>query len=121
MSQASPTSDEGLRAIYHYAVRRMAAGASGATLQRELVEKGLAPESAETVVTELTRTRYAARRQVALRNIGVGGLVCAAGVAATIFTFAYASQGSGRYIIAYGPAIFGGIQFCRGLFQLMTL
>ena len=39
MSQASPTSDEGLRAIYHYAVRRMAAGASGATLQRELVEK----------------------------------------------------------------------------------
>ena len=39
------------------------------------------------------------------------------GLLVTGFSFAEATGGSGRYIIAYGAIIFGGIQFLRGLTQ----
>lgn len=120
MSQAAPTVNQDLRAVYQYAVQRMVAGASGQTIERELIDMGLPPESAQTMVTELLHTRLTARRRVAFKNMAVGGLFCAAGVVATVVTFAFALQGGGHYIVAYGPAIFGGIQFCRGFFQLVT-
>ena len=125
MSQAAPivsapTVNQDLRAAYQYAVQRIVAGASGATIERELIDNGLAPESAQTMVNDLVRTRLASRRRVALKNMGIGGLICAAGVALTVLTFTFALQGGGHYVVAYGPAIFGGIQFCRGFVQLVT-
>src|SRR3954466_6313350 len=108
MSQAARTVSEttvnhDLRAAYQYAVQRMVAGASGATIERELTDKGLAPESAQTMVTDLVRTRLASRRRVALRNMGWGGLLCIFGVGGTILSLAFALKGGGHYIVAYGP------------------
>ena len=50
----------------------------------------------------------------------IGALLCIGGIVVTIVTFAIASESGGMYLIAWGPAIFGGIQFCRGFFQLVT-
>jgi len=53
----------------------------------------------------------------AVRDMVMGGCVCAFGLLITIMTVraAASSPHGGRFIIAYGPAIFGAIQFFRGL------
>jgi hypothetical protein len=58
-----------------------------------------------------------ANRAVAKKNMLVGGLWCVGGLAVTGFTYASASSGGGTYFIMWGPAIFGAIQFFRGVYQ----
>src|SRR5438105_463326 len=56
----------------------------------------------------------AALRAVAVRNMLIGGLVCAFGIVVTAVTYSAAVEaGGGRYIIAHGSIIFGGILFFR--------
>jgi hypothetical protein len=54
-------------------------------------------------------------KAAAQRNMLIGGAWCVGGLAITIVTYASASDGGGTYFIAWGPAIFGGLQFVRGL------
>lgn len=54
----------------------------------------------------------------AKRNIIVGGLFFFIGLAVTIGTYSSASRSGGSYMLAWGPIIFGGIQFFKGLAQL---
>ncbi len=62
----------------------------------------------------------AARRNTATRDMLIGGGLCAGGIAATVITYTMASSSvhGGTYIIAWGPALFGAIQFIRGLDKL---
>lgn len=53
----------------------------------------------------------------AKRNMLVGGLWCIGGIVVTIATYAVASGSGGMYFILWGPAIFGGIRFVRGVVQ----
>jgi uncharacterized protein YjeT (DUF2065 family) len=98
----------------------MAQGSSAATVERELIQKGLDPQSARTVIGELSKVKSQALRSSGLKNMGIGALFCIGGIVATVVTYAMASESGGTYIIAYGPAIFGGIQFFRGLYQVAT-
>ena len=120
MSQGDPSTNQSLEAIYNFAAQRMASGASGAAVEQELMQQGLDPQSARTVVAELSSVRTSAQRSAGLRNMGIGALFCIGGIIATVVTYSLASESGGTYIIAYGPAIFGGIQFIRGLCQLAT-
>ena len=52
------------------------------------------------------------------RDMVVGGLWCFGGIAVTAITYASASEGGGRYVMAWGAIIFGGIQFIRGLIRV---
>ncbi len=52
------------------------------------------------------------------RNIVVGGLWCFGGIAVTAVTYANASSGGGRYVMAWGAIIFGAIQMIRGFIQM---
>ena len=54
-----------------------------------------------------------------LRNMAVGGIVCAIGVLVTVGTYSAASPG-GHYVVAWGAIVVGGFQFLKGLFQLAT-
>jgi hypothetical protein len=54
-----------------------------------------------------------AQQNSARRDMLVGGLWCAGGILVTVLS--YGSKGG---IIAWGAIVFGGIQFCRGLFRL---
>jgi hypothetical protein len=55
----------------------------------------------------------------ALRNMGIGGAICAIGLAVTIVTYSAAASapGGGRYLVAWGAILFGGLQFLRGCVQ----
>ncbi len=55
------------------------------------------------------------------RNMIVGALVCAVGLAVTIATYGHAvhSPGGGVYIVAWGAIAFGAWRFARGLRQRM--
>jgi len=54
---------------------------------------------------------------LALRNMLVGGLVCAAGA---IFTLASYSANNHAYFLAYGPILFGAVRFFQGLAALLS-
>jgi hypothetical protein len=54
------------------------------------------------------------------KDMLVGGILCIIGVGITVGTYnaAASSPGGGTYFIAWGPAIFGAIQFFKGLGRL---
>jgi hypothetical protein len=120
MSQGDPSTNQAIESIYNFAAQRMATGASTQAIEQELMQQGLDPQAARTVVTELSNVKSSATRSAGLQNMGIGALFCIGGIIATVVTYAMASESGGMYIIAWGPAIFGGIQFFRGLFQLAT-
>ena len=120
MSQADPSTNQAIEGIYNFAAQRMASGASAAAVEQELMQQGLDPQTVRTVVTELSKVKTSAQRSSGLQNMGIGALFCIGGIIATVVTYGMASESGGMYLIARGPAIFGGIQFFRGLFQLAT-
>jgi hypothetical protein len=120
MSQGDPSTKQSIEAVYNFAAQRLASGAGGHLVEQELMQQGLDPQSARFVVTELGRVKSSAMRSAGLKNMAIGALFCIGGIVATVVTYCMASESGGTYIIAWGPAIFGGIQFCRGLFQLAT-
>ncbi|HLH86887.1 MAG TPA: hypothetical protein VKX28_00400 [Xanthobacteraceae bacterium] len=60
--------------------------------------------------------------QLGLRNMAIGGVICIIGILVTAGTYGAASSGSGggHYVIAWGAIVFGGFQFLKGLFQMVT-
>ena len=58
-------------------------------------------------------------RSIGLRNMVIGGLVCIAGAAITIYSYESAASNAqgGSYTVAWGAVLFGAIQFLRGLMQ----
>lgn len=58
----------------------------------------------------------AERRDVATRQLVLGGILLLGGILVTVLTRdAAASRGGGSYIVAYGPMIWGFIQIVRGI------
>jgi hypothetical protein len=90
-----------------------------------LVERGVSPVETDRVVDTLSpesksRAPLASSETGAgLKNMLVGGVVCFIGLAITIGSYVAAEPG-GVFYLAYGPIIFGGIQFFRGLAQLVV-
>jgi hypothetical protein len=61
----------------------------------------------------------AAKRAQAVKMIVLGLVLCVIGIIITAATHeAAVSRGGGRYVIAYGPIIVGGIRFFQGLVML---
>jgi hypothetical protein len=54
-------------------------------------------------------------REAAVRNMVLGGIICAVGLIITVATYSAASEGGGSYVVAWGAIIFGAIRFFRGL------
>ncbi len=51
----------------------------------------------------------------------IGGLVCVIGIVITVASYTSASNDphGGTYVVAWGAILFGGIQFCRGIYLAM--
>jgi hypothetical protein len=54
------------------------------------------------------------------RDMAVGALWCIGGIVVTAVTYSSAAAGGGRYIVAWGAIVFGGIQFLKGLARSMS-
>jgi hypothetical protein len=113
----SPEQQKAVQAIYDYAAELMIKGAPAPEIEQKLIAQGLDAESAGIVVSNLQQAKDNASRQAGRKNMLYGGLWCVGGTAVTIGTYLNASDGGGKYVVAWGAIVFGAIQFFRGLFQ----
>lgn len=80
-----------------------------------LVAKGMSEENAQIVVDRLEDEIEQARKRRANKDMLWGAVWCIGGTIVTIATYSAASNGGGRYVVAWGAIIFGGVQFIRGV------
>lgn len=119
MSESQASTDEVLQALYTFAAEEMRAGKNREQVEMALMEKGVDRDSATTIAGNLFQYRAQLARQSAFKNIIAGALWCVGGIAVTAVTYNMASSGGGgRYVIAWGAVVFGGLQFMAGLLQL---
>lgn len=111
--QLTAEQEKAIKAVYHFAAEQMKNGMSTQKIQALLIDKGLAPKAAATVVYDLSRLRAAAEQEASKKNMLYGALWCLGGLAVTLITY---SDG-GSYVIAWGAILYGGIRFFRGLSQ----
>jgi hypothetical protein len=107
-----------VEAAYGFATEQMRSGLAPSEVQKNLIERKLDSEAAAHVIGDLKRSQVQANREAGQRNMIVGALWCFGGIAVTTLTHQAAmNEGGGRYTIAWGAILFGGIQFLRGLSQ----
>lgn len=99
--------------IYNYAMNLLVnAEKTPQEVKIRLVEKGLAEQDAEIIVTNIVRQ---IRNIKANKDILYGTLWCFGGLLVTWLSYELASE-NGSYIAFYGAIIFGAFQFIKGLF-----
>jgi hypothetical protein len=59
-------------------------------------------------------------RRLGQRDILIGGIVFAIGVAVTAVTYGLAGGGGGQFVVAYGAIVWGVIQLVRGVDRSRT-
>ena len=121
MSQANPQVQDPVAAAYNHAANLLANGAAPAVVEQDLLSKGLPMESARTIVGELVQLKSQTMRSAGFKNMLWGAVWCIGGLVVTVVSFGMANgNGGGRYVVAWGAVIFGGIQFVRGVYQVAT-
>jgi hypothetical protein len=95
--------------LYQYAANLLASGKSGAEVERLLQLKGLAADTASTMVGELENPIQDARKAQAKKDMLHGGLWCVGGLALTLADVGF---------VFWGAILFGGIQFIKGVTNL---
>jgi hypothetical protein len=118
MPESVMTPEQALEAIYNFAGQQMRDGVAPAVIEKNLTEKGLDGETAATVVSNLKQARAKALKNAGRKNMLYGALWCIGGVVVTALSYqASANGGGGKYFLAWGAILFGGIQFFRGMIQ----
>jgi hypothetical protein len=103
------------------AISLLSRGLSPHQVRSQLIERGVSRGETERVVDALVPESKSKPRTSGVgggaTNMLVGAIVCFIGLAVTIGSYVAAEPG-GVFLLAYGPIIFGGIQFVRGCIQL---
>jgi hypothetical protein len=116
--EPEPKPEQVVQPAYGFAAEQMRHGVAPSQVQKILIERELDAGSAANVVADLERSHAEASRQAGQRNMLIGALWCFGGIALTTMTYqAAAGAGGGRFVVAWGAILFGGIQFLRGFFQ----
>ena len=112
---------------YVYAVDSLGKGIKPREVRKGLLEAGYSPRQADQIMQGAVQYRKdnELRDKITLggadagrRNMMIGGAICLIGIVVTLATLTLASDsGGGRFIIAWGAIIGGGIQFFRGYSQ----
>ena len=103
--------------IYEYVAQQFAEGHANGDIENDLIERGLDPELAQSVVSDVALGFSNAQKEAGKRDMLVGGLFCLGGILITALTYSSASQGGGTYVVTWGAILFGAIQFFRGLMK----
>lgn len=117
MAEQEMTEEQMVEAIYGFAAQQMRSGVKPAEIERQLAEKGLDADSAKVVVENLIKAKGRAEYDSSIKNMIYGALWCIGGWAVTAATYSAAANanGGGKYVVAWGAILFGGIQFLGGL------
>jgi hypothetical protein len=108
-----------MKLAYTFAAEQLLARVPRKEIKKKLVEQGVAPEAAETVVEELWQVRSTALREAGNKNVLFGALWCLGGIVFTVLSYQlFTSLGSGSFLVASGAILVGGLQFFRGMSQL---
>lgn len=104
-----------LQAMYSFAAEQLVhQQRAGDDVAEMLVQKGMDPDAAVTLVDSLQQQIIDAKRSRAQKDMLWGGLWFFGGLIVTFVTYSNAS-GGGSYMVAWGAILFGGIQFFRGV------
>lgn len=74
-------------------------------------------QAPQTAVPPAITGKDAPAQAAGPKNMLCGALWCIGGIVVTAATYSVASETGGRYIVAWGAILFGGLQFLQGLFQ----
>jgi hypothetical protein len=96
-------------------------------MQRSQEAGTMQRRAAKTATSRTRRVRpvrrggSAGRQQGGSRDMVIGGLVCVVGIIITVATYSAATSDGhgGTYVVTWGAILFGGIQFCRGIYHSM--
>lgn len=114
--------EKAVEAIYTYAAALLKAGKSRAEVEDALVEKGIERKTAEVVVGKIVADpalmKGSDERDKGFSDMVIGGLIALVGIVVTAATYSSASEGGGRYVIAWGAIVFGAIRFFKGLAKM---
>jgi hypothetical protein len=118
MPESLTTTKQALEDAYRFAGQQMRNGVALAVIEKSLIERGLDAETAAIAISNLKQAKAKALKNAGHKNMLHGALWCIGGIVVTALSYqAAANAGGGRYVLAWGAILFGGIQFFRGLIQ----
>ncbi|WP_435008450.1 hypothetical protein P12x_005660 [Tundrisphaera lichenicola] len=101
-----------------YVAHQIHLGVEPWRIEQSLTERGFSGESASTLVRNVKQARSRVLQEAGRRDIVFGALWCFLGLALSAISFRMAvASGGGRMLLAWGPILFGGLQFLRGMMQ----
>ncbi len=113
--------------LFYYVLGCLEKGSSRVQVRKQLIAFGYTAAEADETVEAVAdwRRKHPEHANITSSTGGgggnasmwIGGLICLFGIVVTVGSCLAAGEGGGRYIIAWGAIIFGGIQFFRGLAQ----
>jgi hypothetical protein len=110
--RVSPTNEDWL-----YTLNEKRSGATNAELLAGLTARGVNTSTANIMISSIRKMVLALRKKT-YRQIAWGGFLFVVGCFITFGSYASAAQGGGRYLIMYGPILFGGARSVRALVDL---
>lgn len=110
--RVSPTNEDWL-----YTLNEKRSGATNADLLTGLTARGVNASTANIMISSIKKMALALRKKT-YRQIAWGSFLFVVGCFITFGSYASAAEGGGRYLIMYGPILFGGARSLRGLMNL---
>jgi hypothetical protein len=118
MPESVLTADQG---HYSFAGQQLRNGVAPTVIEKGLTERGLDAEAAAIVTSNLMQAKARALKNAGRKNMLYGALWCIGGIVVTVLSYqAAANAGGGRYVLAWGAILFGGMQFFRGMIQSLA-
>ena len=111
--------EEAIQQIYKYAANLLFEQKKSDEETKEcLIKSGLTPADADYVINELNNYYKQEERKAGKKNMLYGALWCIGGIIVTVMTY-QAAAGGGTYVVAWGAILYGGIQFIKGVSQML--
>jgi hypothetical protein len=97
--------------------RMKASGVSNAVIYDMIVKKGIDHETAMKIIDTIAPARQQEKKD-GKNDMIIGGLWFAGGLILTIGSYMMVSESGGRYLITYGPIIYGIFRFFKGVAKM---
>jgi hypothetical protein len=105
--------------LYKYIIEQLKQGNNRYQIKEDLEKQGHHPETISRLVDHAFEAHESTKSEGGSKDMLYGALWCIGGIIVTAVTYSAAS-GGGRYFVAWGAIIFGGIQFFKGLANSMN-